>query len=648
MERNTQMSLADKLAQAQLDDETRQLVLDLLTQQQQERDTLHSIVDHVPSLVCRYNQAGHITYANQTLCTFFDRTAETMIGQQIGDVVPLGTPAQVKVRLQRLFELPTTIVSDIQLRDANGYLTWYQWIETSVTDGDGRVVAVQAYGQDASFRYAANMVLQQAVNHYRTIVQHLPGTLVLMFDREFRYVLAEGTIGPQLKLDLRATEGKTIDAVHRGALLAYNQALYGRILAGETQNFEYEQGQHTYNVVGLPIVVDSDRIDGERVDYGIIIMTDVTAFKQSERARRQTQQQLAMIADNINDVLFVYNPATNVLEYISDAAERVFGLPHQLTNHDPRWMVRYVHPKDRWLVYDYWRDGGMYRADAWLEVRLRPQPSAVEDRWVQIRTFPVQPNSHRTADRVVGVMKDITMQRKSEEQSLSLALERERIRILTEFIDKAAHEFRTPLSIINTNAYLMTAVADAAQLQTYRRAIESQVQSIAYFVERLVLMSKLDGTPALTRYPTALQSIIQETLTKIEPHTRARNITVQASLGDQRIMTNVEAAYIGIAVRELLDNALKAMSNGGTLKIEIKTSSRWYTINVSDSGPGMSPDTLQQIFNRFYRADTAHTTKGFGLGLPIARRIVELHGGHISVESRLGAGSTFTILLPIR
>lgn len=642
MKRQILPDLAGLLQQNNLDDATQRWVMEWARQQQDTIETLHAVIDQLPNLICRYDQQGNIVYANLAFRSQFGRPEHQLLGRRIDEFVPLGTPEQVTLRLQRLFKLPTTIVSDVQLADTRGHKTWHQWIETSITNADGRVVAVQAYSQDASLRYAADVVLEQAIRHYRTIVQHLPRTVVLMFDYDLRYVLAAGDTVAVLERGIADIEGKTIDEVWSGPQLESAQTLYRHILEGATPSFEYQRENRYYSLTGLPIQDMTGRIE-----HGIVIVTDISTYKQAEKARLQTQQQLALIADNINEVLFVYNPVLDRLDYVSDAYERVFGLPDLRTYRNPRAVVRHVQRQDRWLLYDYWRDGVMLHEEGSLEVRLKPDPVEASERWVLVRTFPVW-DAERQVQRVVGMAKDITLQRKSEEQSLSLALERERIRILTEFIDKASHEFRTPLSIINTNAYLMSSVHERDQLAHYRRAIENQVQNIAYFVERLVLMSKLDGITSIKGHATVLQSVLQEMLTKIQSKASTQNVSIDTQLEGKRLTIHAEAHYIGIAVRELLDNALKAMPNGGQLKVELRSTDRWYMILIADTGVGMTDEVMSKIFKRFYRADTAHTTQGFGLGLPIARRIIDLHGGHISVESSVGRGSTFSILLPIR
>jgi two-component system phosphate regulon sensor histidine kinase PhoR len=97
----------------------------------------------------------------------------------------------------------------------------------------------------------------------------------------------------------------------------------------------------------------------------------------------------------------------------------------------------------------------------------------------------------------------------------------------------------------------------------------------------------------------------------------------------------------------LMDNALKYTPEGGTIAIGVTTTDRWIAIRIRDTGPGIAPETLPHIFERFYRSDESRTGSGAGLGLAIAKELTEAQHGQISVESEIGQGSTFTVSLPL-
>lgn len=631
--------LRNIFAQYNVDARIQQHLLSQLQQQQNTLETLQQTIDQLPQLVCRYDRHGNIEYSNAAFQNFFGLSATITHEQQINDFIPIGMPEQRSTRLDRLFQMPTTIVSDVQLEDIHGRIITYQWTETSLLNANGEIVAIQGYGTEVGMRDLIPKILQGTIENYRRIVQHLHGVFVLVFDLDLRFLLSDGTYlnGPG-RVDLRTLEGKSIFDVWSDTHLDIMHAAYTDILDGHAQDFEYRDNGNTFNVVGVPI----QDLDGN-VAYGVVLMIDISPQK---RLQHQSKQQLSLIADHIDDILFVYNPLLNQVEYLSDAYHRSFDLTHNPTSTNPLWLIREVHPADRPKVYAFWREGRIFQDLAFLEVRLKPKIHTTEEHWILIRTFPVRGDENQVI-RVVGIVKDITAQRQEDAQFISAELEQERIRILTEFIDKAAHEFRTPLSIINTNAYLMTNTSEPERQQRYRQIIERQVQSISHLVERLVLMAKLDGLQALKRHTVILQGVVRELLAKVQHRITDQNVQLNLLLPEERIQLEADAHYLGVAITELVDNALKVLPVGGTLTVQLAMSDDWYVIMILDTGGGIEMEHIGHIFKRFYRADMAHTTKGFGLGLPIARRIIELHGGHITVESGK-EGSRFTIFLPIQ
>jgi signal transduction histidine kinase len=114
---------------------------------------------------------------------------------------------------------------------------------------------------------------------------------------------------------------------------------------------------------------------------------------------------------------------------------------------------------------------------------------------------------------------------------------------------------------------------------------------------------------------------------------------------DLMIQGNLDYLYQAIA--SILDNAIRYTAPGGTVTLRSYQRESQIVLEVQDTGSGIDDQTLPHIFERFYRADQAHSTSGFGLGLPIAQKIVERHGGHIEVESKVAKGSVFRIVLNV-
>ncbi len=252
-----------------------------------------------------------------------------------------------------------------------------------------------------------------------------------------------------------------------------------------------------------------------------------------------------------------------------------------------------------------------------------------------------------TAARILGT----AIQRsQTERQRFQAAVERERMHILSSFISKAAHEFKTPLTIINTNAYLISRFSEKeAELRISKvQQIQDQVKQIDRLVEAMVLMTRLDTEPLNDLRETSLNTLVETAVYSFMPIAQSRKQTLILHPAPEIPLVHCDEIKLERAIANLIDNAIKFTPEGGTVRVSVRvTSLSQVLVEVVDTGIGMDSDTRRRLFEHFFRHDQAHSTRGLGLGLPIARRIVELHGGSISVDSHLGRGSTFTIWLPL-
>jgi signal transduction histidine kinase len=147
--------------------------------------------------------------------------------------------------------------------------------------------------------------------------------------------------------------------------------------------------------------------------------------------------------------------------------------------------------------------------------------------------------------------------------------------------------------------------------------------------------------------PTTISSILGDVIQQLQPLARERSISIKASLPERCDMLGDELRLRQVFLN-LIDNALKFTSPGGTVQVECSCMDGQIICKILDTGSGIADEHIPHIFNRFYRADAARNNSqgGSGLGLSIAQRIVSSHGGLIEVASRQNAGTVFTVKLP--
>ncbi|MCL4247126.1 MAG: PAS domain S-box protein [Anaerolineae bacterium] len=247
----------------------------------------------------------------------------------------------------------------------------------------------------------------------------------------------------------------------------------------------------------------------------------------------------------------------------------------------------------------------------------------------------------------VLVLRDSTKRKEAERRTIELSLERERIRLLSNFIRDVSHEFRTPLATISLSAHLLEKRTKPEDRGEQVSRIQNQVNNITALIDSLVTMSRLDsGTPA-ARDEVDLNTAVANARTRMEADIAAKAVTVALELDPERMHVYGSPDDLALAVGNILHNAIRYTPAHGQITVHTyHRSDNEVIVEIRDTGEGISAKHLPYIFNRFYRADDAHSSTGFGLGLSIAQKIVELHGGSIEVESEAGQGSTFRIVLP--
>lgn len=249
----------------------------------------------------------------------------------------------------------------------------------------------------------------------------------------------------------------------------------------------------------------------------------------------------------------------------------------------------------------------------------------------------------------VQILLDISERKQAEQHAFEVALEKERLQVLTDFIQNAAHEFRTPLATIATSAYLLRKLGDTHALEPKIAQIETQVNRVTHLLTMLSKMMQLENHNTLYWQWIELRSLFDV----IDVQTRAAHDAARGAfpalvvtLPDYLPRVYGDAELLADALRHLLDNAYHFTPPNGQITLAASSVESTVQIDVIDTGCGIAPDHLPRIFDTFWRGDQAHTTPGFGLGLSIARRIVRVHGGEITVTSTLGQGSHFRITLP--
>lgn len=221
-------------------------------------------------------------------------------------------------------------------------------------------------------------------------------------------------------------------------------------------------------------------------------------------------------------------------------------------------------------------------------------------------------------------------------------------RIKSDFVTTVSHDLRSPLtSILGYIELVRRAGPLNAQQQMFLERIVSSVQSITSLISDLLELGKIEAGFDEDREPVSLAKVFREAIEALRPSWEAKRHTIQVRLPNDVPPVLGNPLRLRQVANNLLENAIKYTPDGGQIRVMLETEGDFQVLRVADTGIGIAQKDLPYIFDKFYRADEAiEHFDGTGLGLSIVKGIVERHNGRIWVDSQVGQGTTFTIMLP--
>jgi PAS domain S-box-containing protein len=345
------------------------------------------------------------------------------------------------------------------------------------------------------------------------------------------------------------------------------------------------------------------------------------------------EEQFRKIADRAPVGIFMTDAAGKNF-YTNERLALMTGYPAEEALGDG-W-AEFIHPQDRERVAQEWAAAAAAGIEFESEYRYR-RPSA-ETVWVSCRAVPCKDAAGRVTGHI-GVVVNVTERRRVQEMK-------------GEFVSTVSHELRTPLTAIHGSLKLLA----SGKVGSFPPSAKSMIEIAAQSCERLVLlvndildMEKLDaGRMAMTRVPVGITSLVEQAVVSNRPYADVFgvNLASASTVNGDRVIGDPNRLLQVLS--NLISNAVKYSPRGETVRVAVDRGPRGVRVSVSDCGPGIPVEFRAHVYEKFAQADAtdAKVVKGTGLGLPIARAIIEQLGGEMGFESELGKGTTFFFDLP--
>jgi signal transduction histidine kinase len=265
-----------------------------------------------------------------------------------------------------------------------------------------------------------------------------------------------------------------------------------------------------------------------------------------------------------------------------------------------------------------------------------------------LRVIPMHAAHDVTRDSAVEVVRVESETFASKPRPTLLTMQiAEPVRLLEHDVAEIVHDLKSPLYAITMETVLLDDKLVRGDQPGGRRSLE-RINSNVLYLDRLVhdlldVCSLATGNLELTRQPTELREMLEEVLDRIVPERHRERVLIDA---DDPITLNVDPFRIERVIANLVDNAIKYAPAPSPIVVRLALSPAGATVSVVDAGPGLSPSDQARIFEPYRRGQTSRGLTGSGLGLFVSKKIVELHGGAIGVDSIVGVGTRFFFDLP--
>ena len=215
----------------------------------------------------------------------------------------------------------------------------------------------------------------------------------------------------------------------------------------------------------------------------------------------------------------------------------------------------------------------------------------------------------------------------------------------TDFISNVSHELKTPLAIIRNYVMLLQdETLDSETRKKHCKTLSQASKRLSDLITNILKLNKLENREMQPEYEKIdLTEALAQTVLQYEDLIESKNLELNCDLEEVTIVSSL--GYLEIVWNNLLSNAIKFTAEGGKIGVQLKRRQDGAEIRISDTGCGISPEVGARIFEKFYQGDTSHAQEGNGLGLALVKKVIDILGGEISVNSEVGKGSTFTVVL---
>ncbi len=634
------------------------------------RDTnqrIQALIQASPLAILSLEPDGRVKTWNEAAQKMFGWSATEVIGKPL-PTVPSDRQEEFRRLLQRTSQGETITGVEVLRQKRDGTPVHISLSKAPLYDARGQIDGIIAVIADISDRKQAEESLRESETKFRAFVEAASEAIVVT-NPKGKIVIFNAKAEQLFGYDRTEVLGKTVEFLmperfHQGHVAhraTYREQPTKRSM-GKTQNLFAQRKDGTE----FPIEAGLSPVQTKDGTFVLTFLTDITERKQAEdeiqrlnenlkRRAVELETRYQQIVELAEEGIWVVDAQAKTT-YVNHAMARMLGYTEEEMLGRP--MLDFMDWLDRQIANS--KIGGRKQGIAEKhEFKLRAKDGKII--WTYMSTSHVLDESGKMLWSCALVY-DITERKQAEEQlresteriSLANAELARATRLKDEFLASMSHELRTPLNAI-------LGLSEALQEEVYgsltdkqRRSLSTIEQSGRHLLElitEILDLSKIEsGKMELQFTAVSLYSLCESSLTFVKQQAHQKSINLNFKIGDGLEEAELDERRIRQLLVNLLSNAVKFTPEGGEiwLSVEADLDSEILQFKVIDTGIGIAPENIDKLFKAFVQLDSSLSRRyaGTGLGLALVRRIAELHGGSITLESEVGHGSCFTVTLP--
>ena len=616
------------------------------------------LLEQIPGLIYIYDLQKHQNvYLSRDLISFFGHSKEDIQGMGNTVVPKIIHPEDIErlsLHHQQFSNATQNEQRTIDYRVHHVTGTW-RWVRSTDSifsfDENGKPKEIFGFSEDITEKKEIERKLRQSEERYRTLINSLPDIAILLFDRNFRFLVAGGAALTDAGFNKQEIEGRTLAEAFPQQIVEIFAPLYEKALNGESTAFQLPFGNQVFFEQVIPV-----RNDLGKIDAGMVIAQNTTAHSLAEKNLRIAKDYEENLIQTSNAIIVRLSPDGKVVQ-VNTAAERAFG--YSLAELKDKSWFETICPQNRfpevWAEFNRLTRGGLPK-----NFENPVLTKSGNERYIVWQNNEIRENE--TLSGIVSFGIDITERRDAEKALIEARKAAEKAdKAKSEFIANMSHEIRTPMNGILGAADLLSISYLTKEQASYVDIVRTSGEILLRVINDILDISKIENAQLKLVHS---QFNLLETIHSIDNMYKAL-----LKHGKVRFHCQVDSSFpanfwgdrvrLSQIVYNLLNNAIKFTSEGQISLICSRQKNANFVhkygneeciiLRVEDTGIGISEENLSHVFDRFFQGDMSVTKKygGTGLGLSIAQTLAKMMGGDISVSSELGKGSQFTVTIPV-